>query len=276
MRILFIKCFKFIILLLCISACSSDSGIKTEEQLEQEWTLKYKIKNVTEYKTPFKFGTEENEQLSHFKFFDEKGLKQKEIGYSNGSIETISLFEYDKNENLLNVKGINSDSGFLFKVTRTYYENNLRKDLYFYLPDGTYKYRNLATYDKAGKMIELKYYWTDGLKAINKYQYRGNKKTEDTEYSPEGEFRYKWIYKYDNRDNLIEALQYYPDSIINSKIIYEYDSGKLLTKQSNHFGESIQTIFLFTYNDKKLLSSKIEISAAGMISAKYRYQYEFY
>ncbi len=276
MRTLRINSLKLIILLFCVSSCSSDYKSKTEEQMENEMALKYRIRNITEYKTTFQFGNQQNKQISNLKIFDENGMKKKEIGYSLGSIENIITFEYDKNGNLLNESGIKKDSSFLFKITRSYYENNLRKELYFYLPDGTYKYRNLATYDKSGRMIELKYYWPDGLKSINKYVYRGHKKTEDTEYSPDGEFRYKWIYKYDNKDNLIEAVQYYPNNIINRKITYEYDLGRLLVKQSNYFGESIQNIFSFAYNDKKLMSSKIETSAGGMISAKFSYQYDFY
>lgn len=263
-------------MLLFVSSCSTDSKNKTEEQLEHEMALKYRIKNITTYKTTFQFGTEQKEQLSNIKFFDENGFKKKEIPYSDGKIESIITFEYDKKGNLLTEKGIKPDSSFLFKITRDYYENNQRKELCFYLPDGTYKYRNIATYDKSGRMIELKYYWPDGLKSINKFVYRGNKKTEDTEYAPNGEFRYKWTYKYDNRDNLIEAVQYYPDNIINSKITYEYDRGKLLIKQSNYFGESLQNETSLTYTDKKLVASKTETTSGGMISAKYSYQYEFY
>ena len=276
MKISFINYIILISLMLFIFSCSNDSKIKTEEQLEHEMVLKHRIKKITEFMPSIVFGAEQKEQVSNLRFFDEKGFKKKEISYFDGSIENIVTYEYDKAGNLIIENGIRSDSSFLYKITRSYYENNLRKELYFYLPDGSYKYRNLATYDKSGKMIELKYYWPDGLKAINKYQYKGNRKIEDTEYAPNGDFRYNWIYKYDNRDNLIEAVQYYPDSIINRKITYEYDAGKLLIKQRNYFGESVQNIFLFTYDDKKLVSSKIEVSAAGMISAKYRYEYEFY
>lgn len=267
---------KLIIVLFCISSCSIDYKTKTEEQLEHEMAVKHKIKSITEYKIIFQFGLEQKERINRLKSFDKNGFKQKEIAYSEGNIENSSTFEYDKSGNLLNVNAINPDSSFLFKITRNYYENNLRKDLYFYLPDNTYKYKNVATYDKSGRMTELKYYWPDGLKSINKYSYRGSKKMEDTEYSPEGEFRYKWIYQYDNRDNLIEAVQYYPDNKINAQVRYEYYRGKLLLKQNNYFGESLQNVFSFTYNDKKLIESKTETTSGGMISAKYSYRYEFY
>ena len=265
-----------IIMLFCVSSCTIDYRTKTEDQLEHEQAVKYKIKNIKEYKAIYQFGSEQKEQLNNLKNFDEKGFKKKEIRYADGQIESIVTFEYDKNGNLLLENGSKPDSSFLYKTTMSYYENNLRKELYFYLPDGTYKYRNFAKYDKSGRMTELKYFWPDGLKSINTYVYRGHKKIEDTEFTPDGVFRYKWINKYDNKDNLIEAVQYYPDNVINSKIVYEYDDGKLLIKQTNYFGESIQNILSFTYNNQKLVSSKTETTSAGRISAIYNYQYEFY
>ena len=275
MRTPFIQIIILISLLVYISSCSISSTTKTEEQLEHEMALKYKIKSISEYQIDSQFGLKKKE-LNYFRLFDEKGLKQKEIAYFEGSIENIITFEYDINSNLLNSNAIKTDSSFLFKIARNYYENNLRKELYFYLPNGTYKYRNFATYDNSGKMIELKYYWPDGLKAINNYVYEGDKKTEDTETAPDGKFRYKWIYKYDKNGNLVEAVQYYPNNIINAKITYEYNSDNLLTKQINYSGESISIIYSFTYNDKKLLSSKTETTSSGMIAAKFGYEYEFY
>lgn len=276
MKKFIINIFTPIILLICISSCSTDNRNKTEEQQEHEMALKYSIKKITEFKNTFQFGTGQKEQICRLKIFDENGLKQKEVTYFDGNIESNLTFEYDKNGNLLNINAENPNNSFLYKINRNYYNNNLVKELYYYHEDGTYKYRNFATYDNSNRMIELKYFYPDGLKSVNKYSYRGHKKTEDTEYAPNGEFRYKWIYKYDNRDNLIEAVQYYPNKIINSKITYEYDQSRLLVKQINYFGESIQNIFTLTYNDKKLLSSKTETTSGGMISAQYRYQYEFF
>lgn len=276
MRILFSYSVKLIVFLLIISSCSTDHATKTDEQLEHEMVLKHRIKNITDYKTDIQFGVEQKEQISHIRNFDENGWKQKETTYSDGTITSSITFEYDKNGNLLTINAIEPDSSVLFKVTMNYYENNLRKEYYFYLPDGTYKYRNFATYDKSGKMTELKYYWPDGLKAINKYKYDGNKKTEDTEYAPDGKFRYKWIYNYDKNDNLIEAIQYYPGNKINGKIIYEYDLNNQLVKQTIYFEESVTNIFTFTYNEKKILSSKTTLTSFGRLSEKIRYAYEFY
>ena len=276
MKTSFITSLTLILLLFCITSCSTDYRTKTEDQREQEKALRYNIKNIREYKSTFQFGVEQKPQLSNLKNFDEDGIKRKETAYSDGNIQSITTFEYDKNDNLITKNGMYQDSSFLFKITQNYYENNLRKEYYFYLPNGTYKYRNLATYDDSGRMTELKYYWPTGIKSINKYQYRGDKKTEDVEYSPTGEFKYRWIYKYDNRDNLVEAVQYYPDSIINGKNTYEYDSGKLLIKQVNYLGESVQNIFIFTYNDKKLVASETEMTSSGTIYAKYTYEYDYY
>lgn len=263
------------IILFHFSSCSYNSVSKSEDQIEMEFALKHRIKSITEFKDA-QFGSFEKEQISHWKTFDEKGLKKKEIGYSDGKIESVVTYEHDNQGNLICSNAIKSDSSFLFKATMNYYENNLRKELYFFLPDGTYKYRNIATYDNDGKMTELKYYWPDGLKAQNKYVYDGNNKIEDTEYAPDGQFRYKWKYKYDSDDNLTEAVQYYPGNRINGKINYEYDSNNLLIKQVNFFGESVQNVISFEYNSQKLLSLKTETTYFGIVSSKYKYQYEFY
>lgn len=276
MRPLFPSGIPMIFLLLLISSCSTDHSTKTEDQLEHEMVVKHRIKSITDYKVNFDFGVEQKEQMVHIRNFDKNGLKQKETTYTDGILTSSRTFEYDKNGNLLTVNAIEPDSSFMFKVTMNYYENNLRKEYYFYLPSGAYKYRNLATYDKAGKMIELKYFWPDGLKAINKYKYDGDKKTEDTEYAPDGKFRYNWIYKYNKNDNLIEAIQYYPNNKINGKIINEYNLDDLLIKQTIYLEEFISTVLTFTYNAKKLVSGKIEATPGGRISAKYRYEYEFY
>ena len=172
MSTLFSNNIKLIILLFFIYSCSNDHSTKTEEQLEHEMVLKHRIKTITDYKTDFQLGVGQKEQISHIRNFDEKGFKQKETTYSEEGLTSSITFEYDNKGNLLTVNALDQDSSFMFKVSMNYYENNLRKEYYFYLPGGAYKYRNLATYDKAGKMIELRYFWPDGLKAINKYGHK--------------------------------------------------------------------------------------------------------
>lgn len=276
MRTLFFYSSILIALSLIINSCSTDHSTKSEEQLEREMVVKYRIKSITDYKIDIDFGVEQKEQMIHVRNFDENGLKQKETTFTNGFLTSSRTFEYDNNGNLLTVNAIEPDSSIMFKAVMNYYENNLRKEYYFYLPSGAYKYRNLATYDKEGKMTELQYFWPDGLKAVNKYKYEGDRKTEDTEYAPDGKFRYNWIYKYDKKDNLTEAVQYYPDNKLNGKIIYEYDQNNLLVKQTVYVEEFLSTIMGFTYNDKKLLSGKTETTPGGRLSAKYRYEYEYY
>lgn len=268
LKLLFFNCTLFF-------SCSRPD--KTNEIIGHEIILKNKVKKITEYKSIVHLGIVEKEQIINFKFFNEKGYLIKEkLFSSNGNTESVINYEYNINNNLVQKIGLDSINNLLFKETQSYDKNNNRIELFFYLPDKTYKYRNIAVYDNLGRMIELDWYWPTGLKAINKYKYDGSNKTEDVEYNPEGKFQYNWIYKYDFNNNLTEAIQFYPGKIINSKIVYSYNSENLLIKQVNYFGESIQNVITLNYDCNQLLQEKTEYSSSGRILAKYKYKYEFY
>lgn len=250
---------------------------KTVEEKERDLIVKCKIKSITEYMTVIHLGIEEDEIVSREKNFNEKGLIIKEKNFSSkGNVECINFYEYDNNDNLILKTGLNEDSSLLFKEARTFDVKNNRKELYFYLPDGTYKYRNIAVYDDEGRMIKLDWYWPTGFKARNLYKYDDFKKIEDVEYDPEGKFLYKWVYSYNEKGNLIGAVQYYPNSFLNCKIIYEYNIFNMLSKQINYFRESVQGVTTFNYDKNNLLKVKTEYSSTGRVTAKYRYKYEYF
>ena len=238
---------------------------------------KNKVKSLTENKTIFLLGVEQKSNLNQFIQFDKSGSRVKEIQYKeDGSIDCINTIGYNSDGNLIFKKGINADSSIVYKVTVSYDENKNRKELFFYLPDGTYKYRTISTYDRDGRMTELSWYWPTGFKSKNQYQYIGRRKIKDTEYDPQGKFTYVWEYEYDEKGNVISAKQFYPHNIINGKITYEFNKDNLLIKQVNYFGESIQGILTFEYDNKELLSTKTEYNSKGSVSAKYTYQYVFF
>ena len=256
-----------------LSSCSHH--LKTDEETDRELMLRNQVKSMTEFITTVYVGIEKNEFISKEILFDRNGLKRKIINHgSDGSIESTVTCDYDKNNNLVLTKGINSDSTS-FKEIRNYDKNNNRIDLYHYLPDGTYKYRNVASYDTEGRMTELDWYWPTGLKAKRFYYYDGTIKTEETEYSLEGALVYKWKYKYDSNHNLTEAVQYKPDNMILSRILYAYGNDNQLIKKIFYSGESIQNSQTYEYDKNGLLSVKNDFNPFGKVTAKYRYQYEF-
>ncbi len=264
-------------LAVCTSACKNENKFKTDEEKEHQLALEHNIKSIKEFKTAFLGDVPQKEIRSHEIFFNEDGNKIKEMDYSSETDKGLTItYEYDKKENLISSKCLNPDNSIVFKTMRNYYADGNRKDLYFYLPDGTYKYRNTAEYDEKGNMINLKWFWPTGFKAENKYTYNDTKPMENSEYNPEGVFLYKWVYKYDKRDNLIEAIQYYPNNSINSKIDYAYNTKNQLIKQDNIIGEFVQNSLIFEYNNKNLLCTKTEYSTSGIISSKVRFEYEYY
>jgi hypothetical protein len=263
------------IALFFFSACN-DKAIKSDEKKEQAMVLKNKIKTITEYRSNVFLGVKQTEQLSEVKTYNGRGLKTREVAYTNdGAIDLIITYQYDTKDNLIAKVAVNNDNNLIFKDTRSYDAKNNRKELYHYLPDGTYKYKNIASYDDNYRMTELAWYWPTGFVSKNVYSYNGFNKISDTEYSANGKITYEWEFKYNPNDNLIEATQYYPGNILTRKITYEYNSQNQLVKQTTFTGESVENTFTCQYDSKNLLSQKTEYSSAGKIAAAFRYLYEF-
>jgi len=237
--------------------------------------LKYKITSITEYRTDIHLGIDQPEHVSQVKVFDSNGFKTKETEYNlAGEIDAILSYSYDSAGNLILVSAVSRDGGLLFRETRSFDANRNRTGLYYYLPDGTYKYRNVATYDKAGRVTELRWYWpAEGLVSTNKYQYAGDKKIEDAEYNQQNELNYRWKYEYDVRGNLTEAAQNSPANIINRKLTYEYNNDNQLVKQTTYYDTALHSDERYEY-DQDLLKSKTLYNLNGKVTAKFRYEYE--
>lgn len=265
-----------ILICLFISSCHKTYHIKTEEEKQREITLKNKIKSITEYRTEYRLGISMAEVPGRLQNFDNNAFLIREVDYkSNGSVDCIITYEYDSAGNLTVLKAIDQDSAFIYRETRHYNTDRSRKELYFYLPDGTYKYRNIATYDNFGRMKELAWYWPEGFKSKNVYSWIEDLKTEDTEYGPNGKFRYQWKYIYDKNGNMIEAVQRYPGNAINSKTTWEYDNDNRLISKTDYIGEAVQRVVKYQYGSNNLLAKRTELSPTGRILVTYRYHYEF-
>lgn len=266
----------FIFVLTCL-ACNKGTNIKTAEEKEREMILQHKIKCIKVYETDYRIGMALPEFLAQVRTYNADGLRTDELNY-NDSIRAHSViqYDYDKNGNLISSISKGPDSNLIFREIRKYNEQNKLSELIFYLPDGNYKYRNVSTYDDNGNVQQLAWYWPEGLRAVNKYAYANGLKTEDVEYNPQGKFNYKWVYAYDKNKNQTEATQYYPDSLVSAKIISEYNNNNQLISQTTFFGNSFQGKFVMEYDNKNLISVKSKFSSPKLLSAKYRYQYDFY
>jgi hypothetical protein len=270
------KLFSFIFFILFLVLVSGCAPVKTKsaEQKQKELIQRNRIRKITEYYSSVFLGIKQNETTSEIKYYNNKGLLTQEISFSSdGQADLTIIYNYDTHDNLILSMAINKDSLVIFKETTSYDSNNNRKEHYHFLPDGAYKYRNMASYDNKNRMAELAWYWPSGFRSKNVYAYNMFNKISDTEYSELGKTSYQWQYSYDANDNLIEAIQYYPGNILTRKITYEYNNNKLV-KQTNYQGESIEDLTTFDYNSQNLLSVKTEYSASGKITAVSRYSYD--
>lgn len=267
--ILFIFC-------LILTSCSSNDSI--DKKSERALMQKYSIKSISEYVSPINLGIPEKERIDHVRFFNQNGLFTREIRYfENGSIDFICNYSYDKKGNIIQAKTVKPDSSLVADIQKKYNLDNLMTEQYCYeISGGPYLYRNTFEYDSLKRLIDCHWYWPTGLKAIEKYYYDGTKKTQCVNYGPHNQFLFRWIYKYDDHDNLLESVEYYPDSLLKSKIICQYNQTNNMVRKTNYIEERMQQMATYEYDKRGLMSSKIEYSPSGKVSAKYRYHYEYY
>jgi hypothetical protein len=262
------------ILSFLLSTCSH-RGLKTEEQRERDWILKNRITKVTEYRTNVYLGKQQKANVSYIRLYNKAGLKIHETDFtSQGDTDLLFSYEYDSNNNPLLTTSVDKNNHLAWKVVRTYDKSNNRKELYHYLTNGTYKYRTVASYDSQGRITELAWHWTTGLRSRNVYAYDGLNKISDTEYSAEGNEAYQWKYKYDSLNNLVEAVQYYPGNVLTQKITWEFNGENRLIKQSKYQSQQLENYITFQYDSHGLLSFKTDYSSSGKPTAIFKYDYE--
>ncbi len=263
-----------LLILFVFPSCSNHQ--KTDDENERDKMLSNKVKKMTEFTTSVYSGIDQKEYISSVVFFDNKGCLSRETKYApDGSTESSTTCEYDLNGNRIVTKGSIADSS-AYKETRSYDGDNNRIELIHFLSVNTYKYRNIASYDKEGRMIGLDWYWPSGLCEKRKYSYENDTKIKEEAFSPTGDLLYSWAYKYDKNNNLIEAVQHNANNSVLSKILYVYGNYNLLAKKTFYAGESVQNSQTYEYNKHGLLVGKADYNPYGKIYAKYRYEYEFF
>src|SRR5690349_19391792 len=124
---------KIIIYIVILFLIGCSSRVQTEEEKLHQLVLKNKIKSITEFRTESHLGINQKEVNSHVELFNERGLRTKEtIFNTDGNIDVIITYEYDKNENLTVAKAVSKDNSLVYKKTFSYDVHDNRNELYFY------------------------------------------------------------------------------------------------------------------------------------------------
>ena len=275
-RIICFRGWLFFLFLFQFYACAMGSKEPGEEKAERELISRNKIEKATEYSASIFGGIKQKEMLVHERTFDTDGKLMTELKFIPDSILDCSIVHaYTNTGNLDSTIARNADGSLLYRVKITYDDTDRRKEFFFYLPDGTYKYRNVSVYASSGQLAERSWYWPDGFKAKNVFVYENKRKISDTEIGPKGEFRYTWNYSYNKAGLLVEAIQLYPDSLVSAKVIYNYDSAGQMTEEQHENRSEFQSRSVYSYNSNGLLVLRVDFSASGRPIAEHRFAYEF-
>jgi len=259
------------ICMLLLFSCSPQWHSETE--LEAINVREHGIKKMTQYQVFYHAGIPGNEFICRVVDYDSKGNKRQEKNFNEeGSLNCHIQYSYNANAQLVRTLCLNPQKNRIFQINRTYDAHHFRKELTYILPDGSFKYKNVAICDEEGKPIQITWYRPEGLKAINKLQYVGQQKVSDAEYDPSGFLNDKWEYTYHSNGNLTQAIQWYPGHLMNAKITYEYDSYSNLRKESHYAADMLDSFILYCYNRNQVLIEKDYFSGSGILSEKNRFE----
>ena len=257
-------------------SCKPNTAKISDEEKMRELIFTNKVKSITEFTKHVHGVIEENEFISKITYFDRNGLKRKEIAYEpDSSVVSTTTFDYDKNNNLILINGMNAD-GTSYREAISYDKNGNRSELVHYLNNGTFKFKKSFIYDNDGKEIEVDWYTPDKQIAKVIYIYDSENKIKEIEYSPTGKLVYTWNNKYDANNNLIEAVQSKPDKTILKKITNVFDKNNHLIKKISYSGEELENSRTFEYDKNNFLISQSDFNRFGQITFQNKFQLEYF
>ena len=263
----------FSVVLLAASCETASPPAPTPEEREEQLLAERHVRIATEYRTEYRLGVAQTEEVSRVRTFDRSGHLTAEAEYrTDGTLDRTFRYEYDAAGRLRQMTAHGADSSLLYKVNRSYDENGRLSELYFNLPDGTYKYRNLATYDKKGRMTDFAWYWPTGLKAINRYSYNGYLKTRDTEFSPGGRMNYVRTFSYDADNRLIRTVHTDSTGKELRATSYMY-RGPALDQEVLFSQDGVEKSTRYQYQPDGLPLSRSEYDRRGQLTVTFRYVY---
>lgn len=193
-------------------------------------------------------GKYEKQQTDYI--YNQNNNKIQEKNYIDNALFYSKVFEYDKNNNLINQK------------TEHHQEKELEEDQYFFYDNknrlvklekrndvGIIYEKNTYKYNAKGKVIKELTYNSDNkiIKSIIK-EYHFNNQLKKQEYTLEN--NRKWIYTYDNSGKVMEVFEQNDNKI--SKKLYSY----------NDFGKELK-IEKFDQNKKRIELETFEYDSKG-------------
>jgi hypothetical protein len=152
--------------------------------------------------------------MKHTYMYDKKGNMSEDNIYYEGRLLRKHIYIYDEKGNMIEENDINSFKSELDPTSskHTYkYDNygNIIERRHYNLIDNRLLSNTVNRYDKNNKVIEFKYFISDGKLSTNityKYDEKGNL-TEEYNYWY-GSLDYKYIYLYDENGNWIKRIKF--------------------------------------------------------------------
>jgi len=206
---------------------------------------------------PIEFGLYETDGSLYEKIIyerNEKGDALKAMKKnSSGDIKSYWTYEYDSNNNMIQVKTYDSENNLINIQSNKYDENGNNIEMLLKRP----KSKN-------------------GWKYVYKYNF-DNKKIEQFRYKPDGSLKDRRTYSYDKNGNEHIQFKFNPDGSF-MKFVSEYDKMDNLTIQ-NWFNEqdeqTHQTSFEYVYDENGNWITK-KRSSNGKLSMVWERQIEYY
>ncbi|MBS9766542.1 MAG: hypothetical protein KGV44_03245 [Flavobacteriaceae bacterium] len=226
----------------CYAYYEYDVIIKDNEiekgQRQEDWYYKcFFDKNGNQIKVAY-YNNDGSTWCERFLIYDERNNIVSNINYSNNSIDTAEIYEYDELGILIKKSSYFGDR--IYKYIYEYKKNNIILE-HCYISD---KYENInnkydgfefCKYDNRGNLIEIK-------KCANEEIILG----DDTRVK-KGEFFRKYTYEYDDCDNTIKMTNYNPDNTINEQQFYEYNELRDMMRKNRVFETKKEELTIFEY-----------------------------
>lgn len=276
-----------LLLLLTLSACSSESNVKHKyfdfnNALERS-NLLGKVKEVILYESK-SIDSRNNEQkdlrlvsIKRFTSFGE--FESIEIYDNSGKLLSISKKEYNEKNKLIH----SFDSSLSeIMVTEEFLEYDLNGNHYF--SKGYFK-------TETGENKMKVYIEHDSMKNISKckmiqdydtaiteyiYKYNSNKQKiskKQIQIHNNEKFEYLTEFKYDNSGNLIEEISFDSIPVLRErKNEHEYSSENILKRTTNYKNNQIEQITEFDDSFNQVL---IKFYGDGYLTIQRKYEYQF-
>lgn len=217
--------------------------LKSRDNLFESKLNSYTIYDKNE--KPIEFGQYETDGSLYEKTIyerNEKGDAQKATKKnSSGEIKSYWTYEYDSNENMIEVKTYDAENNLTNIQSNKYDENGNNVEMILKRPESENGWKYIYNYTSDKKKVEQFRYKPDGsLKDRRTYSYNkdGNENMQ-FKFNPDGNFT-KFMSEYDKMDNLIVQNWFNEQNEQTHQTSFEYmydKNGNWITKKRSSNGE---------------------------------------